>query len=56
MRRMAVRWLEEAKTLPNDGVDFLDADDLDYVYKKEAESQDESIDNLLMKIKSKVKK
>jgi hypothetical protein len=56
MRRMAVRWLEEAKTLPNDGVDFLDADDLDYVYKKEAESQDESIDNLLMKIKTKVKK
>lgn len=56
MRRMATRWLEEAKILPNDGVDFGDAEDLQYVYERETENQDINIDALLMKLKSSVNK
>ena len=56
MRRMAIRWIEEAALYPNDGVDFADADDLNYVYEGEKEDADVEIKELLMKLKDGVKK
>lgn len=56
MRRMAIRWIEEAQMLPNDGVNFADADDLEYIYKSEQEDIDIDIKELLIELKTCVKK
>ena len=56
MRRMAARWIEDAKMLPNDGIDFGVTDDLDYVYEREAEDKDIDIETLLKELKTSVKK
>lgn len=56
MRRMAIRWIDEIRMLPNDRVDFSGADDLEYVYASEKEDKDEDLKDLLMKLKAGVKK
>ena len=56
MRRMAIRWIEEAQMLPNDGVNFADADDLDYIYANEQDDIDIDIKELLRELKLSVKK
>lgn len=56
MRRMAIRWIEESAMLPNDGVDFADAEDLHYVYESEEANADIEIRELLKQLKVAVKK
>ena len=56
MRRMAARWIEDAKMLPNDGVDFGVTEDLDYIYEYEEGNRDVSMDVLLKELKSGVNK
>ena len=56
MRRMAIRWIDEAQMLPNDGVDFDAAEDLHYIYDDERENLDVDIPTLLKEIKCPVKK
>ena len=56
MRRMATRWIEESQMLPNDGVNFEDADDLKYIYDDERDSLDVDIKTLLREVKKEVNK
>ena len=56
MRRMAIRWIEESTMYPNDGVDFSEADDLNFVYESEYEDKDLEIKDLLKELKEGVKK
>ena len=54
MRRMAVRWLEEALTLPNDRVDWED-EEAQYIYNKERTEQDIPLSTMLKELKEQVK-
>ena len=54
MRRMAVRWLEEALTLPNDRVDWED-EEAQYIYNKEQAEQDIPLSTMLKELKEQVK-
>ena len=56
MRRMAIRWIEESQILPNDGVNFGDAEDFKEVYDDERESLDINIETMLREVKREVKK
>ena len=56
MRRMAIRWIEEAQMLPNDGVNFDEAEDLFEIYDDECSDKDVDIKTLLKELKDDVKK
>ena len=51
MRRMAVRWLEDAKMLPEE----IDDEDVTFIYEKEKEKNLPSVEDMLSSIKSEVK-